>query len=185
MKKWTDEEVAYLKQNYCKKLNPELSLIMGRTAVSIRGMAQRLGLLKTIEQRLECQRIATAEAKKSNTGYCSEKKRLQILEASRGTRFKKGHKCSLNKEQTEKRIKTLKETIRKERRRAMFGLPQKTRLKVFKQPKVRSWLLYKLRKRGYIVSDDKKTVYYNKETRRITILEAHIQEKFGVKLYEA
>lgn len=24
MKKWTDEEVAYLKQNYCKKLNPEL-----------------------------------------------------------------------------------------------------------------------------------------------------------------
>lgn len=83
----------------------------------------------------------------------------------------------------EKRLRSnaRKELVRAERRRGIFGLPQKTNLKVFSNY-ARSALKSQLKKKGYIVVRKIHDVYYNAQTRRSALLEAR-GPRLGVRFH--
>ena len=80
-------------------------------------------------------------------------------------------------EKTAIRARVRSEYVRAERRRAIFGLDQKSRLKVFSN-KDRAMLKYCLRRKGYIFTErGGTTAYFNGDTRR-----DHAYEEKGRKL---
>ena len=64
-----------------------------------------------------------------------------------------------------------KELFRAERRRELFGLPRKTRLKVHAQPKATIQQRWLLRKRGYVIERGGRVAYYTDNTERCPIIE--------------
>jgi hypothetical protein len=64
-----------------------------------------------------------------------------------------------------------------ERARALFGLEQKTRLRVKKQPLKKIQTRYYLRKRGYIIDDPAFVAYYDENTRRALKIEARPKQQ--------
>ena len=62
--------------------------------------------------------------------------------------------------------KSQRETIRKERLRIKWGLPQKTRLKLYGGGSQRANARYWFRKLGYYVPRASNVVYYDKDTDR-------------------
>lgn len=59
-----------------------------------------------------------------------------------------------------------KELFRAERRRELFGLPRKTRLKIHAQPKAVLQQRWKLKKRGYVIERGGRVAYYTDNTER-------------------
>ena len=87
--------------------------------------------------------------------------------------FKKGVKPIdfLGEDGEKKRSDKIRESVNKLRReekaRTLYGLPRKTKLKVVKKPDFQIRLRYYLKKkRGYIMSEDGFTFYYNEQTKR-------------------
>ena len=66
---------------------------------------------------------------------------------------------------------TLAELYRKERMRAGWGLPQRTRLCAFPVPREKVVLRWYLKKRGYSVDEQERVAYYTEQTKRCTRLE--------------
>lgn len=95
-----------------------------------------------------------------------------IVPNSTQYRFQKGHNLRqrIGDERYKKVQETIherrRETVKKERRRILFGLPQRTNLKLNKQPREKIQLRYYLRKRGYIVDDSARIAYYTPSTQR-------------------
>lgn len=81
------------------------------------------------------------------------------------------------KNSTSKRLLSLKETYKKERRRVLFGFEQKTKLRVVKTPKTKSNLRIKLRKKGYEIARCGNVCYITENTQRSSICESN-----GIKL---
>lgn len=79
-------------------------------------------------------------------------------------------KKAWNIEKTPENIRQIRSRIRKktindERRRIIFGHGQKTNLKVFSNPQKHS-LKYRLKRVGYLKSDDPNTYLYDDSTKR-------------------
>jgi len=87
--------------------------------------------------------------------------------------FKEGHKET--RRQKEKRIAkchaTRNKTIKEERARISFGLPQRTKMRLNPQNKNVVCLRSNLRKRGYIVERGSMIMYYNEDTTRCPAIE--------------
>ena len=71
----------------------------------------------------------------------------------------------------EKMSKTRREIIAKDRARILFGLPQKTKLKLVSSGKQVCSQRYRLRKLGYSVQRDSRVAYINSNTHRSIQLE--------------
>ena len=69
-------------------------------------------------------------------------------------------------------------TIKSERRRILFGLPQRTKLKLTQQPRAKVLFRYYLKKRGYIIDDNARMAYYTSTTQRGKRVEAKNQSWF-------
>lgn len=183
---WTNSEIDYLKENYPDTLNPELSAALGRSIPSIQGMARKYGLKKSQKVIDHVQRMATNAARQVNIlfGYSDERKRM-LVEAGRNTRFKKGQKVTFSEQSMRKRVESYKRSFNSDKRRVLFGLPQKTKMKVTKKPRALNMLKYKMRKNGYVFPESGRSAYYDENTKRLPVSEKHIIEKFGYKIYEA
>lgn len=75
----------------------------------------------------------------------------------------------------------LKELYRKERRRVLFGIDQKTRLRVVRAPREKTNLRHRLRKRGYVVGKMSNDVLVTAETMRSIKSEEHAR-RLGMKV---
>ena len=128
-----------------------------------------------------CQDAAQKAAAESHTLNGTYPPKGFIIPKSDEYRFKKGNdlKKLLGKKKNQERIEhsaeSRRETIRKERARIAFGLPQKTDLRLTKQSRNRVAYRLNLRKHGYVVDECMRTVTWDDNTIRSTRLEEREQ----------
>ena len=81
----------------------------------------------------------------------------------------------------QKRAETQRGIIIAERRRILFGLPQKTKIKVVRMTTAKNGARTRMRKAGYIVTDDHSRIFYDFGTRRSPKMERNA-EKNGIRI---
>lgn len=154
-KNFTGEEVAWLISNYANTKNAECMERLGVSHRTMRRLATKLGLEKSPEFMRQAQRHAAHEAAIANMG--GNRGAVNLLRYGKATRYRKGHSVreTMTEEQWSelhrKKGETLRETYRKERSRAAFGR-QKTKLRVFRQPRATVCFRSNLRKHGYLIA---------------------------------
>jgi len=183
----TEEQVAWLKDNYATTLNDAIRKHLGISMRTLNRFAKTLGLSKdpvTIE-RLRCERIAVEAHKRALLG-----KYKAHPENGLKTRFKTGYKARERfgeekfAEMHRKTVETRRKTYIEERARVTFGLPQRTRMRVTRQPRQKIYQRYYLKKLGYILDEANNIAYWTESTTRAVKLEAMPRKYYSFKPYQ-
>lgn len=163
----TDEKIEYIKKYYPHKSNKEISEYCGLSIHGIMIYARRFGL-------------------KKSKSYISHYKSVNSRSWHGTEKFEK-HRKSLTcegchtKEAHQKMVDKVKEIREQEKRRILFGLPQKTKLKVIVGDKRKRQVLLFLKRRmverGYIVRGNK---YYHHERTNRTKQEKRLSLKYNI-----
>ena len=182
----TDEQQQWLRENFATTYNKDCAAHLGIGLTSVVWWARKLGLTKDPAWMhkitlLHCQEMAEANRGPGNPGK-------KNLEAGAPFRFRKGqtNRERYGEERERERIRhatvTRNETIRKERQRVRWGLPQQTKLRVISNRKA-SYVRYDMKRAGYIIPGRCAWVaYYDDATHRIPSLEASAQAS-GIKVH--
>ena len=177
MKEW-------LIKHYKHTANKEIQDKFGITHYMLHKYAKEFGLKKSYQF---IRKVAKANSEKGlevlaekgwpPKGYVipNQEKRIESIKARKGVKLKKEH--------VEKMQKGINRTISAEKRRVLFGLPQKTKLKVVKAPKGKIHCRWKMRKLGYIIDKGGNVAYYNETTIRNKHFEERIKQ-YGVMIQE-
>lgn len=174
----TPELRQYLIDNYADTRNEELARHLGCSLRTMSRRAAELGLSKSRQYMAEAQQNAARMAAAANRG-CGNRGKENLLRYGRPHQFKAGvtPEQRLGKERNKCRIErsaeTRRETIRKERRRILFGLPQRTKLKLTRCSRSTTMARTLLRKAGYIVARGDYKAYVTQATRRSLSLERY------------
>ncbi len=174
----TEEQVAYLLKHFKNTKNAVLAEKLGISETGVHRLARQYGLKKTRQFMRKTQRATSDAAKASHLKNGTYPPKGYVIPRSEEFRFKPGEtpRKRLGKRKDEKRIaksvETRKATYKLEKARTLFGLPQKTRLRVKKQPLKKIQTRYYLRKRGYIIDDVAFVAYWTEDTRRAVKIEA-------------
>lgn len=166
----TPEQLQYLIDNFPNTINAELASHLGIGMRTMSRIASDLGLTKSNEFLHQRSQKAIDALRRWNIN--NPKPPGFRIPNSENYQFRKG--TSIRSRQGEevhqravaKRATIRRETIKQERRRILFGLPQKTNLRLTAKPREKVLLRYYLRTRGYIIDDDKRMAYYTDSTKR-------------------
>lgn len=166
----TPEQEQYLIAHFPHKFNSEIAQHLGISVRTVNRLSAARGLVKS-QQLIQLRQRKAGEAA-SAYHYLHPVPPGFRIPGGEKYQFKKGQ--SPRERMTPERYAQVREqmrntrnaTIRKERARITFGLPQRTRLKLTKMSRERSLLRYYLRKRGYIIDDTSRIAYYDTHTRR-------------------
>ena len=157
-RRWTADELQYLKEHFPTDENADIAKAIGRTVYSVGMKAFKLGLLKS---------HAFVGAKMSIIGKekwqdKSEEERAQ-WRANIGDGKRRAYDA--------------------ERRRVLFGLPQKTKHVIHLSGRAKRYYRIHLRyKFGYICPlDEPGAAYYGEDTCRSAKAEKYGAEKYGIK----
>ena len=181
----TDDQQQWLRDNYATTLNKDCAAHLGISESSLHRWARQLGLTKDpdwfhalVLER--CRMMAAVNRGPGNHG----KKNLHLGEPHR---FRKGqtNRERYGEENERRRIQrsaaTRRETIRKERMRVRWGLPQETKLRVISNPQAR-YARYALKIRGYIIpARGSMEAYWDENTTRSAIVENNAAQ-VGIKV---
>lgn len=168
----TEKQEKWLKNHFLHTKNAEVAERLGISESSVHRLARALGLKKSRQFMVKCQREATKAANSSHLLNGTYPPKGYIIPRSEQYRFKKGETsrdrlgAKRENERIRKSAESRKQTYKSEKARAVFGLEQRTRLKVIKQPREKILLRYYLKKRGYIVDDKLRIAYYTDSTKR-------------------
>lgn len=177
IKDLTPEQLEWLKENFESTKNQELADELGTSPRSVIRMARELGLWKTKEFISAMQRNASehgARVNRANGGNAGTK---NLLVYGKAYRFKAGesNRDRMSEEafkEMHRRIgESRKETFRKEKRRVLFGLEQKTGLRVVQAPKEKICLRNGLRKKGYEIARASNEAFITAATHRSEVME--------------
>lgn len=177
IKDLTPEQLEWLKENFGSTKNQELADELGTSPRSVIRMARELGLWKTKEFISAMQRNASehgARVNRANGGNAGTK---NLLVYGKAYRFKAGesNRDRMSEEafkEMHRRIgESRKETFRKEKRRVLFGLEQKTGLRVVQAPKEKICLRNGLRKKGYEIARASNEAFITAATHRSEVME--------------
>lgn len=181
----TDEQQQWLCDNYATTLNKDLAAHLGISEGTLHRFARRLGLKKDpgwfhalVMER--CQLMSRLTKGVGNEGQ-------RNLMKGAPHRFRKGqsNRDRFGEQNERRRIQraaaTRRETIRKERMRVRWGLPQETKLRVVLNRKA-SYIRHSLKKAGYILQGRCAwEACYTADTHRIPSLEQSAQQN-GIKI---
>ena len=162
------EKINYIIEHFKNTKNAELMSLTGYSHCKLHKVAQKYNLKKTREFRKKCSRAASVEARKVSAANGWPPKGYHIPNAGL---FWKELGPKAYKAMCEKISKTRRENIAKDRARILFGLPQKTKLKLVSSGKQVISQRYRLRKLGYSVQRDSRVAYINSNTHRSIQLE--------------
>lgn len=177
IKDLTAEQLEWLKENFCHTKNQELADELGTSPSSIIRMARMLGLWKTSEFVAAMQQNAADHAARANRANGGNAGTKNLLLYGKAYRFKAGesNKDRMSKEAFKEMHRKIgesrKETFRKEKRRVLFGMEQKTGLRVVQCQKEKISLRYNLRKHGYEIARASNEAIVTDNTRRSAIME--------------
>lgn len=172
---WTDDSIAYLKENYPHTTDTAIAqhLCVNRKTVSLK--AKELGLEKGIRPAwLDlAERVRELHGSHSNaeiatiTGISSRS--VSRIVAVLGLRRTK-------KEEQSIRSRIRQDIMKREKRRVIFGLPPITKIKVVtNKPRIK--MRHSLKKAGYLVIRGQNVMYYHPDMER-----DHSREDIGRKL---
>lgn len=177
IKDLTPDQLEWLKENFENTKNQELADKLGTSPRSITRMGRELGLWKTKEFVSAMQRNASehgARVNRTNGGNAGTK---NLLLYGKAYRFKAGesNRGRMSEEafkEMHRRIgESRKEVFRKEKRRVLFGLEQKTGLRVVQCPKEKISLRNNLRKHGYEIARASNEAFITAATHRSEVME--------------
>lgn len=170
----TEEQDAYLRENYSHTLNRDLCRELGVTKRTLVRLARERGLVKDMaaieEKRIEVVRKGVRHY------YLTHKHATNHLNGV-NCRFKKGYSAIEKfgeekfREMHRKTVETRKKRFAEERARATFGLPQLTKMRVKRQPRQKIMDRSYLKRRGYILDEVNNIAYWTDSTRRATRME--------------
>lgn len=146
-KKLTSEQVAYVCRHFHNTANKELARAIGASRSAVCNIAARHHLVKDKDY-----------IRAVNLAVCA-------LSPRRGVGI------ALTPEIVAKRVAKRKETFRTERARVLFGLPQRTKMKVIAKPAKKVKQASYLRLRGYEVDMVRNVAYWGEGTRRAVRME--------------
>lgn len=182
----TQEQREWFVANFDHTKNQELADHLGTSVRTVTRMARELGLWKTKEFVAAMQRNASEHGARANRLMGGNAGAVNLLKYGKATRFKPGtsQKERMSAEafaDMHRRIGlSRKETFKKERRRVIFGLEQKTNLRVVQCPREKVLLRLNLRRHGYEIPRASNEATVTNETRRSIRMEARA-EKMGIK----
>lgn len=180
----SDEQDMYLVKNYATVLNATLCQELGISARTLARLARERNLQKDMEA-IESQR----RKKLSESVRRALRRKGTIRHPENGikTRFKPGFNPielfgeEKFREAHKKAIEARKKRFLEEHARVTFGLPQKTKMRVIRQPRQKILDRSYLKRRGYIIDDKENIAYWTDETRRATRLEARPKRFYTFK----
>lgn len=176
----TEKETEWIIKHYKHTKNNDILFKFGIGESTLHRLARKHGLTKSRQFMQKQQKINADAGYKACEEYgIYEESRKRAVEQwkklkaeGKSLGFKKGenNRSRLSKKKYAEMIKKMSESraelIRKERMRVKWGLPQKTRLKVFGGGKMKSCYRHILKNKGYIVERGCKVVYYDETTNR-------------------
>lgn len=183
----TPEQEQYLRDNYATVIHHTLCKHLGVSVRTLVRMAKARGLVKDMEAIAgqKSERISAALRHLSRIG----KLKHSGPENGKATRFKNGfHAKELFGEEKfaemhRKAAEARRKTLREERARVAFGLPQRTKLRVKRQPRQKIEDRCYLKRLGYILDEANNIAYYTESTRRATVLESRPKRFYTFKPY--
>lgn len=173
---FSEAEVEYLKAHFADTKNAELAAHLRCGETTLHRTARKMGLKKSAEHMKRCQRHTAEQAAKANRASGGNAGKANLLKYGTKYQFKKGTTnadrlgVEAEKRRMQKAVISRNETIRRERMRINWGLPQRTRLKLTSN-KSQIYTRHALKIRGYLVSRGAKVIYYSNETQRNTTVE--------------
>ena len=178
IKDLTPEQLEWLKENFCHTKNQELADELGISPRSVVRMARTLGLWKTGEFVAAMQQNAAEHAARTNRASGGNAGTKNLLVYGKAYRFKKGErqKDKMSAEAFDAMHRHIgeqrKKTFKAEKRRVIFGLEQKTKLRVVQAPKEKICLRNGLRKKGYEIARASNEAFITAATHRSEVMEA-------------
>ena len=183
----TQEQERWLAERYPVTKNAELAERLGVSWRTVVRLAHARGLAKSREFIVAVQREGAEAARVMNSGE-GNKGKANLLKYGAAYRFKPGVSSverlgeDVERERLRKAHEKRNATIRRERVRIKWGLPQLTKMRLVSNRKHRA-LRYALKKRGYIVARASTTAFYDDSTDRSLIVERHATA-VGFKIFK-
>ena len=137
----TDKEKSFIRDNINTMTDAEIAEALGVTRSCVLNFKWREKIYRSKERLSE---VARCNYKKRKTGqHPNSLKNLQII-----------HKRGLTEDAKRRRIETFKKTyaeiVTAEKRRVMFGLPQKTKIRISSPERKKRLVMYwRLKRSGY------------------------------------
>lgn len=168
---FTDEQIAWVVENFADTMNADICEYLQCGETTLRLLARSLGL----EKSREFYDRRSEKAKKNLRRYFLTHPPTDNSKNLMPFCFKKGNDPRELKgfwSGMEKMKETRRRIIREEKARIAFGLEQRTRLQLKKQPRAKVYVRHYLKKKGYIIDDEKHIAYYTDETVRAFKIES-------------
>lgn len=185
----TDKQQKWIIANFKNTKNDEIMLKMNISHSALHRFAREHNLKKSKQFIQKCQAATTEAARLANKQRNWPPKGYKIPNSEK-YQFQKGITPlkrlgkRKNTERIRKSAESRKNTVRSEKRRVLFGLPQKTKLKVVQSPHAKIAYRYVLKKRGYIVDRGSKDIYYDENTLRSEIVEHTATKRHGFSIIQ-
>ena len=168
---FTDEQIAWLKENFSDTLNEDICKRLGCSDTTLRLLARSLGLEKSEAHKQRRQDKALKGIRRyflthkptDNSAHL----RQYCFKPGNDPRTLKGFRDGLERGHAKRN-----QTIREEKARIAFGLPQRTKLHLKSQPRKKIDQRHYLKTLGYIIDEANNIAYYTDQTRRAVKLES-------------
>lgn len=184
----TPKQERWLTNHFKHTKNSECAERLGISLRSVVRIARKLRLAKSRQFMAKCQR-ETAEAAKishrRNGTYPPKGFRIPNSEAGQfkpGVSSRERLGAKREAERLRKSAETRRATVKRERSRILWGLEQRTKLKLVGNPKKRQYR-YELRQRGYQVARGASVAYVTPLTQRSPKVESNAR-KYGIRVIE-
>ncbi len=181
----TDKQKAWITRHFKNTKNDVILQKLGISHSALHRFAQEQGLRKTKQFQSKCQLEASKAARETNKRNNWPPKGYQIPRKDVAC-FKAGVTCEMrlgkrkNRQRIIKSAASRRKTVAAEKRRVLFGLDQKTKLKVVNGGHKKSAYRYVLKQRGYVISRGGNTAYYTAETKRSETVERNAYERYRI-----
>lgn len=167
----TDVQLSWLKENFADTPNADICEFLDCGETTLRLLARSLGLEKS-KAHLDWRQDKAREG--LHKYYITHKPpgnftrvRKYCFQKGNDPRTFKGFRDGL-----ERGHKKRNQTIREEKARIAFGLPQRTKLQLKRQPRPKIYQRHYLKSLGYIIDNENNIAYYTPDTTRAVKMEA-------------
>ena len=180
----TEKQEVWFRKHFKHTQNKEIAERLNISLRSVSRLASRMGLKKTKQYLRKCQLESTKHMNEYNRINGTYPPKGYKIPRGEEFRFKKGERpidrigAKREADRISRSAASRRKTFQLEKARALYGIPQQTKLQVVKHPRKQILLRYYLRKLGYIIERGSNVVYYNSETKRSQELESRPRTGF-------
>lgn len=173
----SEAEQEWMRKNFGTTKNADIADHLGISPRTVVRIARDMGLNKTSDFTKAMQLNAANHAARRNRANGGNAGTKNLLLYGKAYQFKKGErqKDKMSAEAFDAMHRHIgeqrKKTFKAERRRVLFGLAQKTKLRVVQAPKEKICLRMGLRKKGYEIARASNEAFITAATHRSEVME--------------